>query len=144
MNIMIKRYYILVADSSRAKVFKSKTPINSLELIYDQVNYDGRKKPSELYSDRSGMQRSGTMGMHSYAGDQHDHEEESFARELCRMIKNDCEQDGFDRLVLIAPPRFLGELRRHLDQTCIDKLDRCIDKDLVKMTDKNLVEYLAR
>ena len=47
-----KRLYVLVADSAMARFFKAKTPVRSIEEILDHPHREGRKKDSEIYTDR--------------------------------------------------------------------------------------------
>ncbi len=140
---MTKRLYILLADNGRAKVFRSELPLTSLEIVYDQVHFQGKKKPSEIYSDRPGSQPSGSGGFHSFAGERSTHEDEHFARELCKFIEGECRADRFDALIVAAPPHFLGELRKHLSCGCEAKLLGTHALDLVKMPADAIIDHLA-
>ena len=140
---MTKQLYILLADNGRAKVFRSEMPLTSLEIVYDQVHFQGKKKPSEIYSDRPGSQPSGAGGFHSFAGERSTHEDEHFARELCKFIEGECRAGKFDALVVAAPPHFLGELRKHLPRECEAKLVGSYPLDLVKMPNEAIIDHLG-
>lgn len=137
-----KQLYILVADSGRAKVFKGETPLDNLELVFDQVNFHGRQKASEIYSDRAGSQRSGRGGYHSFAGERDAHEEYKFSRELCRFLCEEHRTGKYSELVLIAPPQFLGVLRKHLEKECGTVPLQTLDKDLVKQSEQDIIDSI--
>ncbi|MEX2366412.1 MAG: host attachment protein [Pseudohongiellaceae bacterium] len=140
---MKQQLYILVADSGRAKVYRSQKPVKTLELVYDQVNFQGRKKPSEIYSDKAGGQHSGSGGHHSFAGERENHEEDRFSRDLAKMLQSEYQAGQFDALVLISPPHFLGKLRQQLDKECRKVVIKSIDKDLVRMAEQDIISHLV-
>ncbi len=63
---------------------------------------------------------------------------ESIASKLFEVQKN----NGFDRLVLIAPQRMLGELKRHLDQSVRRLIVAEIPKDLTHAKRHDLLDYV--
>jgi protein required for attachment to host cells len=138
-----QRIYILVADLGRAKIYKSETPVKALELVFDQVNFQGKKKPSEIYSDKAGGQHSGFGGYHNFAGERRNNEDDRFSRELANMLKNEYQAGKFDVLALISPPHFLGKLRQNLDKECQKIVIRSIDKDLLRMTEQDIINHLT-
>lgn len=137
--------YILIADNSRAKIFRTHIPLESLEMVFEEVNIQGRKKPGDIYSDKAGTQQSGSGGFHSFAGERQSHEEIKFSKKLCSLLNKEYQAGEFSKLMLIAPPHFLGELRKHLGHECKDVLLKTIDKDLVNLSEKdimaNILEY---
>lgn len=141
---MNKHLYILVADSGRAKVFRAETPLASLETVYDKLNYRGRQKVSEVYADRAGRQQTGSGGYHSFAGERETHEDERFSRELCKFLCDEYQRGKFDTLILTAPPPFMGQLRKHLRKTCRKVLLNTIDKDLVKLSEQDIIAQVLQ
>lgn len=139
-----KPLYILVADTGRAKIFKAARPLESLEPVFDQVNFQGRKRPSEIYSDKAGSQNAGSGGFHSFAGERDTHEDVRFSRELSRFLCEEHRAGKFSRLVLVSPPHFLGEMRKHLEHECPGIPLQTVNKDLVKMADDEILENLRK
>jgi len=131
--------YILIADSSRAKIFRTHIPLESLEMVYEEVNVQGRKKASDLYSDKAGTQQSGSGGFHSFAGERQSFEEMKFSRKLCHLLQKEYLAGEFSKLMLIAAPHFLGELRKHLEYECKEALLMTIDKDLVNLSENEIM-----
>ena len=140
---MSKHVYILIADNGHAKVFKGTLPLTTLEIAYDHDHFEGKMKPSDVYADRPGRQPSGAGGFHSFAGERSTHEDEHFARELCKFLDAEARAGSFDSLLLMAPPRFLGELRKHLTRDCEHKLLDSMALDLAKATTPSILQHLA-
>ncbi len=139
---MKKHLYVLVADSGRAKTYKSETPVKALELVYDQVNFQGRKKSAGMYSDKASGQHDGTGGGRSLVVERENHEDDRFSRDLAQMLRSDRQAGKFDALVVISPSHFLGELRQKMDKECQRVLLKCIDKDMVRMGEQEIVNHL--
>ena len=128
-----KRLYVLVADSSMARFFKAKTPVRSIEEILDHPHREGRQKNSEIYTDRPGSNHGGAGGYQTYDREtDEDPENARFARELGEYLSKARHKGRFDKLILVAPPKFLGVLRNHLSKECLGAVMKSIDKDLVR------------
>ncbi|MGV3593393.1 MAG: host attachment protein [Gammaproteobacteria bacterium] len=142
---MKKEYYVLVADSAAAKLYRAENDLRELQLIHERVHPAGRKMPGELESDRAGQQRNTIGGMHSLAGD-HDpqrHESEQFARALCQLLQQERENGRFTDLLIAAPPKFLGELRTHLSHECSKLLVKTVHKDLLRSDARDIAAHFA-
>lgn len=139
----MKTYYLLVADSGSAKLFRAEGALDKLQLVHQRSNPAGRLTRSELESDRAGQQRNDRSGMHSFAGDDDAprHESEQFARELCRLLHREVVGHEFTDLLIAAPPRFLGELRAHLSGECQKVLGKTVHKDLLRVPVPELLAH---
>jgi protein required for attachment to host cells len=122
--------WIVSGDSSRARILQV-TGRNRLEEIQDFVNPKGRMNDRELTTDAQPRFR-GTAGPGSdrqETGAQ-EHEVELFAKQIDRFLDQARVKKRYDRLFVLAPPKFLGLLRKNLDKG-VEKLVRDeIDKDL--------------
>jgi protein required for attachment to host cells len=65
-------------------------------------------------------------------GDDHSREEARFATETMALVNRRMESGAFDRLVVVADPRTLGELRGHYGRDLEARLIGEVAKDLVK------------
>jgi protein required for attachment to host cells len=65
-------------------------------------------------------------------------EKEKFVRLVGDQINAAAGRNEFDELLLVAPPRALGELRDALDAAAQAKLVGMLEKDLVKTPDSEL------
>ena len=62
--------------------------------------------------------------------DFHQLEEDRFAAEAAEMLKKRALANQFEKLIVIAPPRTLGELRKHYHKEVSQRLIGELDKDL--------------
>jgi len=110
---------MLIADPSGARLFASKGVIfrGDWKLVGEFQHPEGRMKPHEILTDRPGrVKQSGAPEMRA-AMEPHSPVKtvlaESFARLLAKKLEAGLDARKYDRLVLVAPPSFLGVLRQH-------------------------------
>jgi protein required for attachment to host cells len=82
----------------------------------------------------------GTMGETDY----HQLEEDKFAAETAEMLKKRALRNDFESLIIIAPPKTLGELRKHYHKEVSDRLKGEISKDLTGHTVPQIEEALLK
>lgn len=71
------------------------------------------------------------------------HEKQLFARQVAEFVNRAAARNEFDRLVLVAPPKMLGELRTHLDQHARDRVAGELDRDLIRTPVSELPSHLT-
>ena len=126
---------VLVADGSRARFLYAEDGGSTLTETEDLVHPASRLRQQQLVSDGPGSGNdSGGYGRHSMGHENtaHRKQEADFARELSSEIKRLCDQSQPHRIYLVAPPRFLGELRDCLSKQSTALLAGEVDKNLVK------------
>jgi protein required for attachment to host cells len=109
--------WILAAHRSGAKFYEHTGP-GALELVRTIDHPTGRLLDREMVSDRKGRKHEGTTNLQGTADPEVDparHEAETFARSLAAALTEGRNAHAFERLVLVAEPRFLGLLRAELD-----------------------------
>lgn len=110
--------WVLAADSSRARLFQASSRTGSISEVEDMVHPASRLKEQGLVTDRAGRDVApGGGGGHSM-GREHDAEREElerFAREVGGKLCAARKAGRYERLHVLAAPRFLGALRKHLD-----------------------------
>ena len=82
----------------------------------------------------------GTMGETDY----HQQEEDRFAAETAAMLNKRAQAGGFEQLIVVAPPKTLGELRKHYGKDLTSKIVGELAKDLTGHPVKNIEEALAK
>lgn len=140
------RTWILLADGAQARFLENLGPGKGLqELSPNRVEYP-HPPNREIDSDRPGrVQDRAGPGRHAMEPhtEPHDKMKLDFAKSLADGV-NAAEQDGqFDRLIVAAPAKVLGELRHKLSKTVQGKLLREVDKDLIGADDKQLAKQFA-
>ncbi len=139
--------WVLVADGAEARFFRVDRAERRLELVREAASARSREKTSEIVSDRQGRAFSSSgpgqrSGMEPHTDPQR-YEKESFARELAQMLREAVVQGQVERLVLVAAPRTLGDLRALMPAQVAEKVGLEIDKDLVRLDQAQLEKQLA-
>ncbi len=122
--------WVVVADSSRARIFQTAGNMERLQEVQDLLNPEGRLDDADLRHDAKG--RLYGKGEHHQAHTtepnvtKESHDAEKFSREISRVLADACDAQRFDSLVVVAPPDFLGRLRRALPE----RVERCVSRQL--------------
>lgn len=119
--------WVVVADSSRARIFSAEKPDSTLEEIQTLAHPEARMHEGDLVSDRSGRGRGigHDMGHESAAREE---ENIQFAARLCESLEAARVKGQFIRLYIVAEPRFLGMIRKH----CSSALQNMIESEIPK------------
>jgi len=137
--------WVLIADASRARLFKHHRAERTLILAFEDDRPQLRDKQASQGADRPGRvhERSGAT---RHAMEPHTAADElgrsSFARELVDRLRSGASEHSFD-LLLIAPPAMLGSLRSQLDDPLRERLVGELSKDLTKLPAHELGDHLS-
>ena len=117
----MKPTWILVADSSRARIFSAETPSSALIEINTLAHPQGRLHEQNLSSDLPGhdSDKSGA-GRHGFQDETEPKEQKviEFAKQISKHLDQARSSNQFKQLLIVAAPAFLGTLRNQLtDQT---------------------------
>jgi protein required for attachment to host cells len=138
----MKTSWIVVAESARARIFAVSGAEGKLVEVAGLSHPESRLHDTELSSDVPGRSfdshGQGRHGMEQ-ATDPHEREVQAFAVEIARHIDSGIKARSFDSLVLIAPPKFLGQLRSRLSKSARDIVVGELDKNLVE-ADSDILE----
>lgn len=141
----MKTTWIVLAESARARIFTLVEPGAKLHERTALSHPESRMHDRELTSDLPGRAfDSHGQGRHGMEQKQapHDQEAQAFAAEIAREVARVQDEEPFDALVLVAPPKFLGLLRAQLDKGSREKVVGEIDKNLVESDLKTLERLL--
>ena len=125
---------VVVADTSRARILLAEFGDSALSEHSDLVHPESRLREQDLVSDETGnVYDSGGHGIHGMGQENSAHRKqaEDFAREVCGEIEQTRRQGELHRIYLIAPPRFLGQLRSAMNKQCAALIAGETDKNLV-------------
>jgi protein required for attachment to host cells len=137
--------WIVAADASRARILQVTDPEHRLSEIDDLYNPAGRLSDREMVSDAEPRFR-GSSGPASdrEAKGAVDHEVEVFAKQIGDYLDKARTSHRYDRLHLIAPPRFLGQLRKELGKEVEKLVAGELPKDLSWVNARDLEQKLFR
>lgn len=146
---------IVVADQSEARFYDTDHFDSKLTLAGRLTDPKAHLHDRDFKSDRPGRLfdhappaagRRGGVAHHGTGGERRprEHEAELFAHQIAAALENALRQDEFKRLVLVAGPRFLGELRAALSKPVESAVAAEVAKDLVHAPDTAVHQYLPR
>ena len=138
--------WVLVAESSRAKIFTLESRRSPLHEAESFVHTSGRLHEGDLVSDRPGSDGARVgQGRHalSEATSAHEATVDQFARQLAARLDKACLTGQCRHVVLIAPPGFLGKLRAHLSKATLAAVVEEIDKNLVRHSADDIRKHIS-
>ncbi len=139
--------WILVADSSRARIFAAGKATSPLAEVKDLTHPEARFHEQKLTSDLPGSQAGGAGGSHHGVSGETDSkttEAVNFAREITDYLNDAWNRQEFQHLIVIAAPSFLGLLRDKLTGEISKAITLSLDKNLVKHGADEIREHLPR
>jgi len=136
--------WIVIADGDQARFYENKGPGQGLTHLKKLDMSQEPLKAQELTSDEAGRTHASSGDGRSAMEPTVDpvaKREDRFTRDLADYLSDRARNDDFDRLILAAAPRALGDLRSHFDKHITEKLTAEIDKDLVNTDEKDLPKH---
>ena len=139
--------WILVANGSEARLFRSTSHITDIELVDSFTHAESRMKGSELASDRPGhfMGDSGNGAAHGAFNepvDPKEYEKERFAINLAKTLDSARATNQYNNLIVVAPAQFRGMLNKHLSKHCSQLVSKQLDKDYTSVRELDMSETL--
>jgi protein required for attachment to host cells len=138
--------WIVVADGVHANIYANHGPGKGIEEPAVR-EFVGDKHPTrEINADRPGRTFD-SMGGQRHAKephtDAHRHAQQVLAHEVAHFLDEAAGRGAYDRLVIAAPPRTLGDLRAGLSAKVQAKLAGDLDKDLMHVPPRDLPARLG-
>lgn len=137
--------WVVVAESSRARIFALDGLQSPLREVDDLLNPEGRAHERDLISDRPGRTVDSTGNRrHAKQAEVSPKEQRSisFAHAIAERIERGRTQGAFRRLILVAAPEFLGLLRKSLADATRQCIAREIHKNIVRENEQAIRKYL--
>ena len=137
--------WILCANRSSASLFESDWPGKSMRRIQDIPHLQGRMQNKDIDTDKPGrVFDSFGEGRHSTSPKQEptEHIAQQFALDLAELLNKGRLTNAYDKLFLIAEPKFLGVLRAALDKNTESLVTQTVNKELLDIKEEELFEYL--
>lgn len=113
------RTWILVADGARGRIFYNEGWQSDLVPVIEDESVAATVPSRDLGTERPGRAQDSTgAGRHAMEPrvDWHQFEKTRFAQKMAALLNKGRIDGAYDRLVLVAPPRTLGDLRAALDK----------------------------
>lgn len=138
--------WILVADSAHARIFQGGKPDATLTEVGCYINPEGRAHGRDITTERPpSVQEGASPTRHGITPHTTLREKsaERFARSLDATLLRAQEERKYDRLVIIAPPHFLGELKQHLSDRVRQRVVGEIPRNYTALPPAELHQHLA-
>lgn len=138
--------WVLVADRSRGRILSTTTDaVGHYATQATFTHEEGRLQRHEMESDSPGrVYRTGgsRSGVDPHEDPEH-RESRKFATELSDYLDKARQQNLFDRLIVVAPPAFLGVLRAHWTPRIQSCLAHEVHHELCGLSDAQLQSRVA-
>jgi protein required for attachment to host cells len=136
--------WILVANASQARLYANTGPKKGLVLIKELLHPESREKAADLVSDRPGQMHSPGAGHRASQPrtDPKTNEARHFAQQLARELNQGRSRNQLERIILVAPPAFMGLLNEKLDAPTANLVSDRFEKDYTKSNEKQLAKHL--
>ncbi|MET3762925.1 host attachment family protein [Sphingomonas sp. UYEF23] len=123
---------VLVADGRKSLFLRNEGDATHLNLVVERAVEQINPSDGEQKADHAGRSSSSVGGGHNSMAevDFHQQEEDRFAADTAALLKKRALANDYDQLFVIAPPRTLGELRKHYHSEVSARLSGELDKDL--------------
>ena len=123
---------VLVADGRKLMFLRNEGDAEHPNLVVERKIEDENPSSQEQTSDAPGTAfASNGAGRSSYEPtDFHQLQEDRFAADAADLLKRRALRNDYESLIVIAPPKTLGELRKHYHTEVSARLTGEIDKDL--------------
>jgi len=139
--------WFVLADGAKARILQRRAgePRN-FEVIVSEESMDAQSPSHELATDRPGRSyESATPSRHAvqWKTDPQEAAKLRFEQKVADLVNRAAAEGLFDGLVLVAPPRVLGSIRRELSVQAREHLILEEDKDLLGLPESLLANRLA-
>lgn len=140
--------WILAADSSRARIFEVHGPQDHLQEIQDFVNPEGRQNTREIENDKRDRFFATPEGSPG-EGDTYqprvetvEHETQMFSKQVSDYLDQARAEHRYDKLCLIAYPKFLGMMRQNLSKETRKLVEDEVSKDISWLDAREIEDYV--
>lgn len=139
--------WFLLANGANGRIVENRGVGKGIAPVENMVFRTDVKHAGDILADRPGrVFDSGGAGRHSmeYGSDPVREIEKQFATTLCTTLAEARAAKKFDRLVVVAAPQTLGDLRAVMDADVKNSVHAEIAKDLTHVPDQELPAHLDK
>ncbi len=147
------RVRIVVADRSEARFYDVLHANAQLQLAGQLTDSQARLHERDFKSDRPGRVfdrapsggRRGAVAHHATGGERRplQHEAEVFAQRIAGELERSMHDHAFERVVLMAEPGFMGQLRGVMPKSLLKTVVQQVNKDLVRQDEQTILGHVS-
>ncbi len=138
--------WVAVVNRTEVRVFETNSAdTKDMKLVKKIDNPRGRLRNRDINADKPGIS---TSDRFAYPTGYSKHESpvervaHMFAIQISDFLDKSRNYHLYDRLVLVGEPRFLGKVKAALTKPTLHCLTKTLTKDLVKIPDHQLHEFI--
>lgn len=137
--------WIVVADGARARIFVNRGPGKGIELSGRELTAEHQRTSDMVRDNLPRTHESVGHTLHSIEPkvDPHQELKRGFTEHLAQLLDQSAAEQAFDRFVIVAPPRVLGDFRKAMSKRLQPLLRSEVGKDLTKASAKEVADNLA-
>jgi len=127
---------VLVADGRKMLFFRNEGDGDMPNLVVEDQQQQANPADRHQKTDAAGQAQSIRGGNFASGGgsmgeaDYHQQAEDRFAADAAEELKRRALANDFESLIVVAPPKTLGEMRKHYHKAVSEKLAGELSKDL--------------
>jgi len=136
---------VLVADGKKLLFLRNRGDEGMIDLRTESHDHRDDRKDSEIKTDAPGTQGQ-SAGYGRPAMDEtdfHQQEEDRWVKDAAEELKKRALRNDFDSLVVIAPPKALGVLRKELHKEVERRIILTVNKEMTDRPIPDIEELLA-
>jgi protein required for attachment to host cells len=138
--------WILAADNSRVRVFQELDQEHHLQEVQDFAHPKGHASGHEFDTDAKGRFFGKGVGNQGHTAEPDSsplqHENEIFSKEVGDFLDKARNEHRYDKLHVIAPPRFLGLLRKNISKETQKLVGEEIVRDISWQSQHEIEEFV--
>ena len=141
----MKKTWILVAESSRARIFSADSASSPLVEIETLAHPEGREHEQDMTSDLPGRDSNKTgAGRHAFGDETEPKQQEAidFAKRIASELELARTEGQLKQLIIVAAPAFLGTLRNQLNEQVKKIVTFELDKNLSQHSPEDIRQHL--
>lgn len=139
-------YWILVADAARARILTGDGRMTNLTEVEDLLNPEARGTDRDIETDAKGRYFGHGERQQGHSAeprtDPIQHEIELFAKRVAERLDAARKTRAYERLYLVAAPKFLGLVRDNLTRETAHLVAGSLSKDVSQLSGHALEKYL--
>ncbi len=138
--------WLMTTNSNICRIYEyNMHPAASLTLVTEINHPENKMKKGDFFtSDKPGHYHTNVAahGTYSSPTDPKEVEFENFAREIAAALDKGRNTQAYKTLIVVAAPHMYGLLSKHLNKQVKDFMKNTIQKDVVQLSQHELLKFL--
>lgn len=134
--------WVVIFDTNLCRIYNHHN--DQLTLVKEIEHAENKLRDIDITTDKPGRYhvRGYAHGTYSQETDPKEIQIENFSRELSKLLDHARTTHAYEKLILVASPHVHGLLLKHLNKEVKNLISHNIEKDLVHLTERDLLIHL--